>query len=87
MELREQDAYIVIRELQKQVKDLKANNLLLNIQLTQVYKQIALLTVSKKCKKIKINLNEKLASFKQILYTQEAQDLKMKEELKQVENY
>ena len=82
VELRERNARTRIRELKKKVKDLEAKNALLTTQLIYANKQLAELQTKKKRKKIKLNSNEKLASFKDILHTQRAQNLEAEEEEK-----
>jgi DDE superfamily endonuclease len=84
-DLGERDARTQIRDLQKQVKKLEAKNAALATQLAHAHEQITALTVTKKRKKIKVDSNEKLASFKDILNTQAAQDLEAVEEEKRAE--
>jgi len=80
VELGEREARTTIRELAKQVKDLEARNALLITQLAHANEKIETLSKSKKRKKVKVDSNEKLASFKAVIGTQEAQDLKAIEE-------
>ena len=85
VELGERDARARIRELEKRVNDLEAHNALLTTQLAHANEHISALQAKKKRKKIKLDLNEKLASFKDILHTQKAQDLEEEEEEKRAQ--
>ena len=73
-------AQLRIRDLEKQVRNLTAQNALLTTQLSQANEQIEALSTSKKRKRVKVNSNQKLTDFEAILHTQEAQELKRIEE-------
>ena len=57
-----------IRELEKALAEEQAKTALLTAQVEQLNMQVTELSTSKKRKKIKIDSNEKLASFKDILH-------------------
>ena len=78
----DREARNLIRNLEKVLAEKQAKTALLTVQLEQANEQITQLSTSKKRKKIRIDSNEKLASFKAIRNTQEAQELERVEEEK-----
>lgn len=78
----DREARNLIRNLEKALAEEQAKTALLTVQLEQANEQITQLSTSKKRKKIRIDSNEKLASFKAIRNTQEAQELERVEEEK-----
>jgi len=82
VELGPRNARARIRKLENTLRAEQAKTALLSTQLKHLREENNSLKTTKKRKKIKIDSNEKLASFKNILSTQKAQDLKAKEKAK-----